>query len=86
MHALHLSAEGPEAWTFLSYTMQNHRSRSFGSSIYYAEGLQNRDSVPVQGIFVHRSQDARLQSTQSILDSIPGLDVTWTPVYVGQGV
>ena len=43
------------------------------------------ESVPVHGIFVRRKDALRLQSFQDILDRIPGLDVTWTPVYVGQG-
>ena len=39
--------------------------------------------MPVHGIFVRGSRAVRLQSFQSILDGIPGLTVTWTPIYVG---
>ena len=64
-----------EAWQFISYTMPKDRS-----------SLQNRDSVPVTGIFGHVSQSVKLQSFQRILDGIPGVKATWTPVHLGQGV
>jgi hypothetical protein len=66
--------QSAEGWEFVSYAMQKDCS-----------SLQNRDYVPVQGIFVHGSRAVRLQLFQSILDDIPGLNVTWKAVYVGQG-
>ena len=66
--------QSAEAWEFVSYAMQKDCS-----------SLQNKDSVPLQGLFVHGSQAVRLQSFQSFFEGIPGLNVTWKPVYVGRG-
>jgi hypothetical protein len=48
--------------------------------------LQNKYSARVQGIIVHGLQAVRLQPFQILLDGFPGLNVRWTPVYVGRGV
>ena len=66
--------QSADAWELVSYAMQKDCS-----------SVLNGCPVPVHGIFVHRKGDVRQQSFQGILDCIPGLDVTWTPVYVGQG-
>jgi hypothetical protein len=59
------SKEWAEAWQFISYAMPKDHT-----------GLQNRDSVPVRGIFVHGLHNVTLQSFQRILEGIPGVKVT----------
>ena len=61
-------------WELVSIAIQKDCSR-----------LNHRDYVPVKGIYVRGSTTVRLQTIHNILDGIPGLKVTWTPVYVGQG-
>jgi hypothetical protein len=63
-----------EDWELVSIAIQKDCSR-----------LNHRDYVPVKGIYVRGSTTVRLQTIHNILDGIPGLKVTWTPVYVGQG-
>jgi hypothetical protein len=75
--------QSADAWEIVSYAIQKDLPLAPCSSLpRQPSGYE----VPVHGIFVHGSRDVRLQSFQSILDGIPGLAVTWTPVHVGRGV
>ena len=75
--------QSADAWEIVSYAIQKDWPMA---ALAPCPSLQNGYAVPVHGLFVHGSQHVRLQSFRSILDGIPGLAVTWTPVYVGRGV
>jgi hypothetical protein len=74
--------QSADAWEIISYAIQKDWPLV---ALAPCPSLPTGYEVPVHGIFVHGSQNVRLSSVRSILDGIPGLSVTWTPVLVGKG-